>query len=54
MTNDEPNIFEIHFNFESTLINVSTTQVLIVFRGSVFRVQEKPRSPSWLLPRPEL
>jgi len=36
-----PNIFEIPFIFESTLIIVSTLQVMRVFRGSVFRVQER-------------
>jgi hypothetical protein len=37
-----PNIFEIPFNFESTLIIVSTSRVLIVFRGSEFSAQERP------------
>jgi hypothetical protein len=32
-----PNIFEIPFNFKSTLIIASTPQVMQVFRGSVFR-----------------
>jgi len=42
----QPNIFEIRFNFESTLIIVSTAQVM--GNGSVqgFRVQERKAVPS--------
>ena len=40
-----PNIFEIRFNFELTLIIVSTPQVMRVFpagRESVFRKDDPP------------
>jgi hypothetical protein len=36
-----PNILEIRFNFESTLIIVSAPQVMRVFSGSALRVQER-------------